>query len=55
MHNVLCIIENERAKKNILKEKSFSFAVHIVKLCKLLADEKKNLSSAGKFFVREHL
>jgi four helix bundle protein len=31
----------ETQKENILKEKSFLFAVHIVKLCKLLADEKK--------------
>ena len=42
-------------KDNIILEKSFAFAVRIVKLYKYFCDEKKNILCLSSFYEVVHL
>jgi hypothetical protein len=42
-------------KESILREKSYQFALRIIKLYKFISAEKKEFVRQSKFYDREHL
>jgi hypothetical protein len=46
---------NDSEKDNIIKSKSYKFALRIIKLYRYLCDEKKNMLYLNNYLDAEHL